>query len=280
MILKQHQIALIFLNKGTCGVERAMHNQVWSCAQNGIVEPVCIRVCSRRNRNGVMDAQCLPHCLRAFRCAVFICNTISLITRKPSRATMKPFTSTPGANQPHQQSAFSATPQVPSWWYIIHVVMYWCTDGRLIASAGINDRMVRVWFARDHDFAKFFDENIQVYLCNSIYCPLLSCWLSFSSAGFCVFTASSCYHMVHMATARKKRWKVKLKWCLNEPFSWGLFSSFLKNVLLTSCKDNIGRIWSETSADEPFFFFTTGYFYCCKQMCHAPSSYLFQAISI
>ena len=35
-------------------------------------------------------------------------------------------------------------------------------------------------------------------------------------------------------------------------------SSFLKNVLLTSCKDSIGRIWSESSSEEPFFFSSVG----------------------
>ena len=42
------------------------------------------------------------------------------------------------------------------------------------------------------------------------------------------------------------------------PFIHNCTSAFLKNVLLTSCKDNIGRLWSETSNDEGFFFFTTG----------------------
>ena len=42
-----------------------------------------------------------------------------------------------------------------------------------------------------------------------------------------------------------------------QSYSWSR-RSFLKNVLLTSCKDNIGRIWSETNSEEGFFFFTTG----------------------
>ena len=40
-------------------------------------------------------------------------------------------------------------------------------DGRLFATCGENDRLVRIWFSRDKDFTKLFDEIVQfdfVYL--------------------------------------------------------------------------------------------------------------------
>ena len=101
-------------------------------------------------------------------------------------------------------------------------------DGKLFASMGKTDRLVKVWYARSKQFASVFkglDITESEEQNDFLYLPHPRPVTSFSWRRVC-------------ETETQTR--------------------FVCNVLLTSCKDNICRLWSETPADEPLKFYVCG----------------------
>ena len=101
-------------------------------------------------------------------------------------------------------------------------------DGMMFASMGKADRLVKVWYARSKQFASFFQ-------------------------GMDVATSQEQYDFLYLPHPRPVT-----------SFSWRrvceaeMKTRFVCNVLLTSCQDNICRLWSETPADEPLKFYVCG----------------------
>ncbi|KJE97453.1 hypothetical protein, variant [Capsaspora owczarzaki ATCC 30864] len=93
----------------------------------------------------------------------------------------------------------------------VHHIKY-SPDGRLFATAGQSDRLVKVWFRRD-----------------SVIPP----------------QRTLSYGFVYLAHPRSV---TGLSWRFVDPSD----RAFVVNVLLTSCSDGIGRLWAETSRQEPF----------------------------
>eukprot|EP00042_Codosiga_hollandica_P058321 m.877288 g.877288 ORF g.877288 m.877288 type:complete len:2495 (-) comp59827_c0_seq4:2423-9907(-) len=95
-------------------------------------------------------------------------------------------------------------------------------DGRLFASCGCSDRLVRVWFPRDIQLYTMQDTVVQ-------------------------------YDFVFLPHPRKVT-SLSWRWPVNYPQD----GTFLVNALLTCCFDNIARFWVETDCQEPFLFYTAG----------------------
>jgi len=93
-------------------------------------------------------------------------------------------------------------------------------DGRLIASIAENDRLLKVWFTLPHEISRYqFDES------------------------------PSFLYLEHPAAVGDFSWR-RLP-------DFTIHSTFVVNVLVTSCRDNLCRVWSESAASEPLGLFLT-----------------------
>eukprot|EP00038_Savillea_parva_P002312 m.113177 g.113177 ORF g.113177 m.113177 type:complete len:2381 (+) comp10795_c0_seq1:217-7359(+) len=93
-------------------------------------------------------------------------------------------------------------------------------DGRLIGSIADNDRLMKVWYTLPYEIARYqFDD----------------------SPGF--------IYLEHPTSVCDYSWR---RWP-----DFDIHSTFVVNVLVTSCRDNLCRVWTESAADEPLGMYLT-----------------------
>lgn len=97
-------------------------------------------------------------------------------------------------------------------------------DGTMFASLGKRDQLIKVWYPRPPEFSGFFRMMEQ-------------------------------FDFIYLAHPRPV---TALSWRrTSDPLSLD-GDRFVCNILLTSCEDNVCRLWSETPVDEPLKFYVCG----------------------
>eukprot|EP00037_Helgoeca_nana_P026163 m.293902 g.293902 ORF g.293902 m.293902 type:complete len:358 (-) comp27149_c1_seq1:516-1589(-) len=94
-------------------------------------------------------------------------------------------------------------------------------DGRLVGSIADNDRLLKVWYNFPTEISRYQSDD--------------------NSMGF--------VYLEHPLAVNDFSWR---RWP-----EFTIHSTFVVNVLVTSCRDNLCRVWSESAADEPLGLFLT-----------------------